>query len=219
MAASLISRPVYWLGSRLYLNVTAQCNAVPLCLQRGPGFAMPEESGFSKLDFEPSVDEMFDAVEDAYKNDERKDIVGMGENDGGVIFAGYGEPLLRLDEITEAAQRIKESRHGVPLSIKSNGLFPGEDGVSVAQRLKSSGIDSASIFVPCANPKQFDEIMKPASPDLNFGKLCEFIVSLTDNGVQVKASTVSRQGVDVNEIRQLAAALGATETQVKAYFD
>mmetsp|Transcript_39659 Transcript_39659/g.64334 ORF Transcript_39659/g.64334 Transcript_39659/m.64334 type:complete len:176 (+) Transcript_39659:404-931(+) len=163
--------------------------------------------------------EMFDAVEDAYKNDERKDIVGMGENDGGVIFAGYGEPLLRLDEITEAAQRIKESRHGVPLSIKSNGLFPGEDGVSVAQRLKSSGIDSASIFVPCANPKQFDEIMKPASPDLNFGKLCEFIVSLTDNGVQVKASTVSRQGVDVNEIRQLAAALGATETQVKAYFD
>ncbi|GBG27471.1 Hypothetical Protein FCC1311_036932 [Hondaea fermentalgiana] len=211
---------VYWLGSKLYLGVTNRCNAVPIIVQRGPSFSMPEDSGFAKLpedEEEPTAQDMFEAVDNAYASDPRKKMIGMGENDEGVTFAGYGEPLLRLDTILEAAQIIRETRHGVPLRIKTNGLMPGGDNASAAQQLAAAGIKSASVFLPGADPNTFAKFAQAESPELNFGMVCDFIGQLSEAGLDVECTTVKRDGIDVSAVRQLAMALGATETRAVSF--
>ena len=112
----------------MYLSVTNKSNALSILKTRGPGFVMPPSSGFALLsDPEPDANELAAIVDATY---ERAEIVGMGENDPGVVFAGAGEPLLRLDVVVDTMAMVRESRHGVPFRIHSNGLH--EPGVAAA---------------------------------------------------------------------------------------
>ena len=92
----------YKLGSTLYLALTDRCNtATTLLSRRGPGFSMPATSGFRPLgdNPEPSPEDLARIVDEHYSSN--VDIVGMGENDAGVTFAGLGEPTLRLDALLD----------------------------------------------------------------------------------------------------------------------
>ena len=116
-AAAAAARPgvAYTLGRTLYLSVTNRSNALSILKTRGPGFVMPPSSGFALLsDPEPDASELAAIVDATY---ERAEIVGMGENDPGVVFAGAGEPLLRLDVVVDTIAMVRESRHGVPFRV------------------------------------------------------------------------------------------------------
>lgn len=127
----MIPKFSYWLKGKLYINVTNNlvCKS-PISL-RGPKFEMPSCSGFMQLPegFEPSADDIFKEVDDLVALGKVK--VDSMQADP-VTFAGNGEPLLRLDDITKAAQMIKESRHGLPLRVRTSGLIEsnGSDLVS-----------------------------------------------------------------------------------------
>ena len=60
----------------------------------------------SGAEHEPTPEELAAVVDACYAD---MDIVGMGENDPGVVFGGAGEPLLRLDAI---AVRLHEGEEG-----------------------------------------------------------------------------------------------------------
>ena len=72
---------------------------------------------------------------------ERAEIVGMGENDPGVVFAGAGEPLLRLDVVVDTIAMVRESRHGVPFRVHSNGLHEPR----VAKALARADVDRVTV--------------------------------------------------------------------------
>ena len=92
----------------MYLSVTNKSNALSILKTRGPGFVMPPSSGFALLsDPEPDAKELAAIVDATY---ERAEIVGMGENDPGVTFAGLGEPLLRMETIVETIATVRERR-------------------------------------------------------------------------------------------------------------
>jgi hypothetical protein len=110
--AAAAARPglAYSLGRTLYLSVTNRSNAASILDTRGPGFRMPESSGFILLPDdapEPTSDELAAVVDACYAD---MDIVGMGENDPGVTFAGLGEPLLRMETIVETIATVRERR-------------------------------------------------------------------------------------------------------------
>mmetsp|Transcript_10718 Transcript_10718/g.27072 ORF Transcript_10718/g.27072 Transcript_10718/m.27072 type:complete len:221 (+) Transcript_10718:228-890(+) len=210
----------YWLGTRLYVAVTNRCNATPLIVARGPSFALPADSGFAKLESdepadEPTPQEIFEVVDSAYESDGRKRVIGMGEDDTGVTFAGYGEPLLRLDTVIESATLIRERRHGVPLRLKTNGLVPGGDNTAAVAQLVEAGVMSASVLLPGPDPMSFAKVHPQAEGD--FGSLCDFVAQLAGSGVQVECSIIKMPGVDVSATRQLASALGAVETRAVTY--
>lgn len=211
----------YWLGNQLYVGVTNRCNATSLVALRGPGFALPADSGFEHLQEEPSAEELFAAVDDAYEHDPRKVVTGMGEDDVGVVMAGFGEPLLRLDVVAAATALIKERRHGVPVRLKTNGLVPSDahSNQQAAAMLAEAGVGKATVLLPCADPASFDKAMAPTSPELNFGSVCDFISELVQHGVAVECTTIKKKGVDVTAVRQLAHALGALETRVLPYYE
>ena len=90
--AAAAARPgvAYSLGRTLYLSVTNRSNAASILDTRGPGFRMPESSGFLLLPTdapEPTSDELAAVVDACYAD---ADIVGMGENDPGVVVGGGG---------------------------------------------------------------------------------------------------------------------------------
>lgn len=120
----------YWLHNKLYLAVTNRTISLSPIQLRGPSFILPPSSKFEPLhgDFEPSAQDLFDAVDNAYE-DGLVEVNSMKSDE--ITFAGMGEPLLRTDTIEQAAKLIKEARHGVPLRIKTNGLIPARQASEV----------------------------------------------------------------------------------------
>ena len=195
------------------MSVTNTSNARSILKTRGPGFVMPPSSGFALLsDPEPDAKELAAVVDAAY---ERAEIVGMGENDPGVVFAGAGEPLMRLDVVLNTMAMVRESRHGVPFRIHSNGLH--EPGVAAA--LAGAGVDRVTVALATADPRQFEALTRPeAGSGVHFGTLCGFISALAEKGVDVEAVTVAAPEVDVAAARKLAESLGALSFRTREYF-
>lgn len=131
----------YVLNNKLYIALTNKCvSASPLQL-RGPSFQMPPSANFSPLEKEPTVDDVFAAVEDAFHSG--KIAVSSMDSDE-ITFAGIGEPLLKLDVISSAAQLITEKRHGAQLRVKTNGLILSKDCSKVVY------VTASSIHTNCA---------------------------------------------------------------------
>ena len=220
----------YSLGRTLYLSLTNRTNARPIVDTRGPSFRMPIESGFVRLpegvQHEPTPAELAAVVEACY--DVREDIVGMGENDPGVVFGGAGEPLLRLDALRETVDEVRTRRHGVPFRVSTNGLFPASTAAALAE------LDVAvTVALQTADPAQYDALMRPA-PDVAEGSVpppwsdgnvgarhaavCAFVVSCVEAGVRVECTAVAAPGVDLTATRRLAEALGAVAFRTREYF-
>ncbi len=107
----------YELGKSLYINITNRCtNCCSFCIRKN---ADGVGSGIDLwLEREPSVDEI---IEDIRK----RDISTYKE----LVFCGYGEPLMRTDDIIEVCKKLK-SKYSIPIRINTNGqanLIYGKD--------------------------------------------------------------------------------------------
>ena len=109
--AAAAARPgvAYVLGRTLYLSMTNRSNAATIVETRGPSFKMPADSFFRpyrdpphSLSKEPEAEELAEVLDMFY---DKLEILGMGENDPGVVFAGMGEPLLRMEQIRETIEQ------------------------------------------------------------------------------------------------------------------
>ena len=116
----------YTIADKLYVSLTNECqkNLVKTLMEtRGPQFKF----SLPKLERNPSVEEVCVAIDAHYS---RAKIVGMGENDSGVTFAGIGDPLTRLDALEHIVHKIREKTlhkikrllfHTTDVSIRSFG--------------------------------------------------------------------------------------------------
>lgn len=136
--ASLRPGLAYQLGGKLYLGVTDRCHATPLPATRGPGFRMPPDSGFRRLgDWEPSPGDLAEAVAVHMASGERREAE--------VVFAGYGEPLLRVGCVVEAMARARDRGQAAGWSAQfrlvTNGLFaPGTAALLARQGLSRATV-------------------------------------------------------------------------------
>jgi TatD family-associated radical SAM protein len=215
----------YWLRGNLYIGVTNKVNTISAVAVRGPGFVMPKSSEFSKLYMEDQLyspkpieidatpQMIFNVVDEAF-NDGKIAVDSMDA--APITFAGYGEPLLGLDTMCDAAGLIKESRHGVRLRVKTNGLVATADCCNVASLLGSAGIEHVSINLMSHNPKQYSELMQPHK-NLKFGDVCSFIIACAEAGLTVECTTVAHPSIDTAAVRALARSLGAHDFSVGTY--
>lgn len=199
----------YWLRSKLYVALTNENVSIPSIILRGPSFQMPESAQFQLLekDREPTAKEIFEAVDDAF--DKELVIQNSMESDD-VSFAGYGDPLLRLDVLTEAAKMIKEKRHGASLRVRTNGLISSKSSPEVAALLKSSGIDKMSISLLADSPGAFQKVLAPTN-NLGFQDVCAFIIACNEAGLEVTCTAVESPTINISSVRSLAFALGASD--------
>ena len=217
--AAAAARPgvAYSLGRTLYLSVTNRSNAASILDTRGPGFRMPESSGFLLLPTdapEPTSDELAAVVDACYAD---ADIVGMGENDPGVVFAGAGEPLLRPDVLVDVVRKTRDdfSRHGVLFRVHTNGLHPP----SVVAALADAAVDRVTVALATADPRQYDALMRPHRNAGGHADVRGLRRRVRRRG-RPRRAWRRRPGapVDVAAARKLAHALGAVEFRTRDYF-
>lgn len=203
----------YTLRNALYLSLTNECNATPLTRTRGPGFTMPSHSGFVQLSgAEPTANELARVVDAFYARDDLT-IASSGESDPGVVFAGYGEPLLRAERLCEAVREIRELRHGVALRANTNGLVDAK----VAGMLADAGVRAITVALNASNPEEYERVMAPVG-GRGFTDVLEFIQAAVEAGIEVEGTCVRTPGVDTAATRRLAMALGCVDFREREYF-
>jgi hypothetical protein len=228
-----MSRVPYWIRGNLYLSVTNQLNSRSFLQLRGPSFHLPD---FNLLpsDYEPNSEEMAALIEEAY-DQEKIQVDSMKSQP--ITFAGYGDPLFRLEEICETAQIVRERRHGVPFRVKTNGLFLQPELVilpsslsfvplspltansalpasarllsQIAKKLSVSGIKHLSVPLLADTPRQYSDLIEPKDPKLGFHTVCNFIVACVDEGLVVTCTAIERPDIDLARVRSLSQSLGA----------
>jgi len=201
---------VYRFDKGLYINLTNRCpNACSFCVKR----EWHMDYYGNNLDFrdgdEPSADEVSRLVSEEWG---RKSF-------GELVFCGYGEPTMRLNEILSVAGDIRSGRTSVPKDIKirlnTNGMANAVWNKDTAPLLKGL-VDSVNISLNSYDPKQWLALMNPA-PQYRvhgFEKVIEFIRSAVKNIPDVQLSVITENGVDIGRFRDFAASLGA-KTRVR----
>ena len=175
----------------LYVNITNQCPcACVFCIRKETDHVGNSDSLW--LDHEPSVDEFKDELKnfDLDKYDE-------------VVFCGYGEPLVRIDEVVEVAKYIK-TISDIKIRVNTNGLADLIHNKKTAILLKDN-IDSVSISLNAPNKYSYNQVTKPKFGEKSFDALLEFAKDCKEYIKEVNFSVVDEiSNEEIEQSKQLA---------------
>jgi len=172
-------------------------------------------------------DELLHPSADLLLNEIRENL-NLGDTKS-VVFAGEGEPTLRLETLKLLCQKIN-SEYGndnINMRIVTNGLVLShmEDRKSVLSNLKQNGVDELSVALMTSCNKQYDDLIKPTSNELNdeglsnsHAKLCQMIQDAIEVGLTIECTGVDRDFVDKGLAEDLADKLGASSFRWRPYF-
>lgn len=183
---------VYRLKDALYINLTNQCtNACDFCIRIG---SEGMEDYKLWLKSEPTAQQVIDQMGDVRQYSE-------------VVFCGFGEPTMKLEELKEIAKKVKED--GVKVRINTNGHANLYHGRNVVPELAGL-IDVMSISLNAPTAEEYDKIcrsrygLKAFDGMLDFARECvgvipEVILSVVD--------VISPE--DIEKCRAIAEQVGA----------
>lgn len=185
----------YTIRDSVYLNVTGSCTSACTYCQRSTN---PVVKGHDlKLDRDPTPDEMLEALEtERWK--ERSE----------VVFCGYGEPTLRLAEITTVASRIKELKPDVKIRLNTNGLGNLYHRQNIVPEL-TYAIDTVSISLNAQDAATFEKLCRPSVGPDPYGSLLDFSKKCVAAGLETVLTVVDHPDVDVEACRRIATEMGA----------
>ena len=185
----------YVLENTLYINLTNRCsNRCSFCVR-------DKDCGIGDvnlwLEREPTIEEIILDI-DKFNPDNFKE----------VVFCGYGEPTIRLDELLLAAKHIKENYH-VPVRINTNGQADLMHAVSVPKKFAGL-IDVVSISLNAKNKEEYQAICQSVYGEESFDALIKFAEDCTKYVPEVIMSVVDvLPEEDIKECRKIAEQAGA----------
>jgi TatD DNase family protein len=184
------ARIAYRIRNSLYLNITNRCSNRCAFCAKFDDFTV--KGHYLRLDHEPGFAEVMAAI---------------GEHEGydEVVFCGYGEPLLRLDLVREAAAELKKS--GILTRINTDGQANLVHGRNILPEL-SGLIDCVSVSLNAADSGTYMRLCNSPFGERAFSGICEFLREAKKHIPRVVATAVTVPGLDITEVRQLAESLG-----------
>ena len=142
---------------------------------------------------EPSAAEVISAIGDPARYKE-------------VVFCGYGEPTIKLEELKEVARWVKSRGGRTRLDTIGHGsLLHGRD---IAPEL-AGAIDTVSMSLNAPTREQYEKIVRSDWPDRAFDAALDFARSASSNGIKVIMSVVRLPTIDVDQCRLIAEQTGA----------
>mmetsp|Transcript_50079 Transcript_50079/g.140425 ORF Transcript_50079/g.140425 Transcript_50079/m.140425 type:complete len:257 (-) Transcript_50079:154-924(-) len=207
----------YCFGGVVYVALTNSCNAgLTMLAANGPNFTFPPGTGFQPL---PEGRELTgtEAAEAALLACDALDKEAPSDSGREVVFAGLGEPLVRLPQLLEALSLLRDRSEVRTLRLNTNGLVAAARAPSVAADLQKAGLRRVCVQLQTADPKQHEEMVKPHA-GLSHADMCAFTAALASTGLHVDCTAVARPGVDLEAVRALALSLGAATYNTRPYF-
>lgn len=167
------------------INLTNKCpNSCCFCIRdRDPGW------GVSNLYMEkdPSLDEIKKAIKEAWKNN--VDIKVKK-----VKICGYGEPILRIDIVSEIVKFIKEICPEVTIQLTTTGwpLYYVGAGEKHFRESVESGLDDICLGLNALNSEDYRRYVNPSiNSDEAFKQVLRFIRLSKELGLRVLLSFVN----------------------------
>lgn len=127
-----------------------------------------------------------------------------------IVFCGYGEPILKLDELKEVAKYIREKYSHLKIRINTNGQGNLIYKRNIVPELKGL-IDSVSVSFNGENQKVYDEISLPKIENAYDG-MKDFIKECVAQGIETTATIVTgykNYKVDLDSCKSQIEEMGA----------
>lgn len=197
-----MSNLVYFLGQKAYINITNACtNACRFCVRD-----IKDDVKGANLWLDAQNVTAQDVIEQI-KNSAQKVLEG-----GEIVFCGYGEPLIKFEEVKKICQYIKKEMPELKIRINTNGHGNFVNKKNIVPELKWL-IDSISISLNAQNEKLYREISQPKFEGA-YEAMLDFAKECVKEGIDTTMSVVSKfeedkYNVDIEKCEQIAKSLGA----------
>lgn len=196
-----MSNLVYFLGQKAYINITNACtNACRFCVRD-----IKDDVKGANLWLDAQNVTAQDVIEQI-KNSAQKVLEG-----GEIVFCGYGEPLIKFEEVKKICQYIKKEMPELKIRINTNGHGNFVNKKNIVPELKGL-IDSISISLNAQNEKLYREISQPKFEGA-YEAMLDFAKECVKEGIDTTMSVVSKfeedkYNVDIEKCEQIAKSLG-----------
>ena len=128
----------YRAGGSIYLNLTNRCSSsCEFCIREWSDGVYGEDL---RLDHEPELDEVTQAIEVAFMD-------GPADE---VVFCGFGEPTMRLDVVLAVTEWLRLRRIRSRLDTNGHGDLLNPD-VDVPAALAAAGLDAVTVSLNAAD--------------------------------------------------------------------
>lgn len=192
---------VYKIRNSLYLNLTNRCvNNCLFC----PREKEPVVKGYYlKINKEPSIKTVIKEIGDPEKYDE-------------IVFCGYGEPTLRIEEMKKIAKWIKEKRGKTRLNTNGQGsIIAGRD---ITPELKGL-FNTISISLNFHNKDLYLKYCKPVFGKETWNKILDFTKKAKKVCPRVVLTAVKGyKDVDIDKCKKIADKLGVN-FRARTYYE
>ncbi len=193
---------VYPIRRSLYVNVTNECSNRCRFCPRSEGVLVVKGHDLH-LAREPSAGDMLKALREA----------GV-ERYEEVVFCGFGEPTLRLEEIRKVGKEVR-ARWKKKVRLDTNGQGSVLTGRDIVPDL-AEFVDAVSVSLNAADAATYERLCRPTVPNA-FEAVCAFIRRAKERIPEVRATAVAVPGVDLEAVRRLAEQDLGVAFHVRAY--
>ena len=180
----------YEVGDGLYVNVTNRCtNACEFCIRS----VADGTYGELWLDREPTKEEILSDILS-------RDLTKYHE----LVFCGYGEPTLRLDDILWISENVKK-QSSIKIRINTNG-HANLIYVRDVTPMLDGKIDSVSVSLNTANAADYVNVCHPDFGEEAFFGLIDFAAKAKKHVPEVMLSVVEGTipDKDIEECKKIA---------------
>ena len=185
----------YPIGDSLYVNLTNKCPCRCVFCVREEHETVGNNNSLW-LDHDPSMEEIKADLE-RFNLDDYKEIV----------FCGFGEPMMRMDELIETAKYIK-SKADIKTRINTNGLGDLIHEKNTAECIKDC-IDSVSISLNAPDKESYCRVTRPKFGEQSFEAMLKFAEECRDCGINIAFSVVDEiTPEEIEKSKELAESLG-----------
>lgn len=182
---------VYKIRDSLYINMTNRCtNRCVFCTREERPVVRGHNLG---LAVEPGAQEILAEIGD------RTDF-------GEIVFCGYGEPTVRLQELITVATALKE--RGIRVRLNTNGTGNLFWKRNILPEL-APVVDVVSVSLNTSDEAEYRELCRPAFGEAAFPAVVDFVRRSVAAGIDTVCTAVEYPGVDIEAAERLAVSLGA----------
>lgn len=185
----------YRAGDSIYLNITNRCSSsCEFCIRE---WADGVYGADLRLDREPEVDEVTQAIEVVFTDAPADE----------VVFCGFGEPTMRLDVVLAVTEWLRLRRIRTRLDTNGHGGLLHPD-VDVPAALAAAGLDAVTVSLNAGTPEEYDRVCRPIFAK-SYRAVLHFAEQCVAYGMETTLTAVDYPGADLPGVADIAAAMGA----------